>query len=290
MNTVSPYPTTFAIETVLGCNLRCVECAVGANIVKRPYGHMKLQQFMQIAERIKPYCRYVYLHIWGEPMLNPDIIPIIKVASTFTGTNISTNANTLDERLAKDLIYSGVSSIIVSLDAMSQEIYSRYRRRGQIEKAQLGLVYLTKHLLRSGRPVKISPQFIVFDHNKHEMQAFEKFCHELGLQPVFKSPYLREGSCLKNANIPQYERHIGKDIMERRQNMARDCDIHNSCTILLDGSVVICCYDHNGQTTFGNIYTQSFEEIWENPAYVQHREQLQLEHAPQFCIDHCLAY
>lgn len=34
------YPEKFAIETVLGCNLRCVECAVGSELVQRKHGVM----------------------------------------------------------------------------------------------------------------------------------------------------------------------------------------------------------------------------------------------------------
>lgn len=118
------FPHIFSIETVLGCNLHCIECAIGSNIISRKYGMMSFNQFNIIAEKMKKYCTYAYLHLWGEPMLNPDIIKIIEIASKFTRTNISTNANSIDKIKAKQLIHSGVSDIIVSIDGMTQNIYN----------------------------------------------------------------------------------------------------------------------------------------------------------------------
>lgn len=283
------FPSIFFIETMLGCNLRCVECAVGSKLIKRKFGAMSLAAYARIVPKIKPYCRYSYMHTWGEPMINPDIIDMLKLAATFTRTNISTNAIPLDRHLAKDLIFSGVSDIIVSIDGMSQETYATYRRRGSLADALHGLAYLIQFNKRRSPPIPISPQFIVFEHNKHEMQAFADFCAGLGVAPTFKAPYLRPNSVLRNSGLPQWERHQAPTPEGRRQAM-RACELHDVFNILLDGSVVACCYDHNGVTTFGNIFTQSVEEIWSSEAFTTFRNQVRDGHAPAFCMENCLMY
>ncbi len=283
------YPTLFSIETMLGCNLGCVECAIGAGLVRRKYGYMRFEQFAVIAEKIKPYCTYAYLHLWGEPMINPDIIPIIQLASTFTKTNISTNANILDESLAEKLICSGVTDIIVSIDGMSQRTYGIYRRRGNLSKALLGLTYLVKFNMLTGGKVNIISQFVVFDHNKHEMEKFYNFCKEIGLDPSFKAPYIRNNSYLQYSGIQQFERKICDDEEVRKKNMST-CNVDDSFTILLDGSVVACCYDHNGKTSFSNIFFHSVEEIWNNEKYSAFRNNLKSRNTPSFCTADCLMF
>ena len=84
------YPTTFAIETVLGCNLHCVECAVGSNLIRRKHGMMPLSDFIIIADKIKNVCTYLYLHLWGEPMLNKDMFSMIEIGSEFAKTRVMT--------------------------------------------------------------------------------------------------------------------------------------------------------------------------------------------------------
>ena len=42
------YPDIFALETVLGCNLRCVECAVGSGLVTRKHGYMGYEQYLPL--------------------------------------------------------------------------------------------------------------------------------------------------------------------------------------------------------------------------------------------------
>ena len=83
------YPEKFAIETVLGCNLRCVECAVGSELVQRKHGVMSYERYLAVMEKISAHASYIYLHLWGEPMLNPDIYAMIAHASRTCRTNIS---------------------------------------------------------------------------------------------------------------------------------------------------------------------------------------------------------
>ena len=283
-------PKTVIFETVLGCNLRCPECAVGGKIVKRKYGQMSLAQYHVLIEKVRPYVEYLYLHLWGEPMLNKDIFQMLRHASAFTKTNISTNANLLDARMARDLIESGVSDIIVSIDGITQDTYAIYRRRGQVGAALRGLAYLVNANRRHGNRVNINPQFIVFEHNVHEMEAFGKLCRELGLSPVFKAPYLRPDSQLRATGLRQYTRRVEPDPEARRQAMRQCPNARDVLTVLLDGQVVACCYDHNGLTNFGNLYTQSLEEIWESPGYKAFRQGVRDGSPGPFCQDQCLLY
>ena len=267
-------PEIFTLETVLGCDLKCPDCAMGGNLITRKKGHIKFDDFKIIADKIKPFCKYLYLHLWGEPMLNKDIFKMIKYASTFTRTNISTNGNSLSEEKAKRLIASGVTSIIVSIDGVTQEVYQKYRVGGDVVKAIKALRLLQHYNCRAGDRVDISPQFLVMEHNKHESNNFIKLCESLGLVPVFKLPYTRREKFLFDAK----EAMKCKTVKE------------NVFNILLDGSVVACCNDYNRFTNFGNIYNRDVMDIWNSLTFRIFRERVISGKAPQFCVERCVTY
>jgi MoaA/NifB/PqqE/SkfB family radical SAM enzyme/predicted O-methyltransferase YrrM/tetratricopeptide (TPR) repeat protein len=283
-------PENFVVETVLGCNLKCPECAVGGGIVTRKRGAMTFEQFKIIADKIRPFCQYLYLHCWGEPLLNKDIFEIIRYASAFTKTDIHTNGNSLTEETAEQLITSGVTDVSVSIDGMSQEIYQQYRVGGSLDKALESVRMLNYFNLKYGKKVNLSSQFVVFKHNQHQMELFGQFCRSLGLNPCFKSPYLRHDSRLEDPDDPKYIRSKLPDTATLRQAMCECDNPRKAFTILLDGTCVACCYDHSGITNYGNIYREDVLEIWNSPAYRKDRLDIITGNAPEYCVEECLKW
>lgn len=278
----------FAVETVLGCELKCPECAVGGGFTTRQRGMMSFDDFRIIADKIKPFCEYLYLHIWGEPMLNKDIFKMIEYASTFTRTNISTNGNSINDIKASQLITSGVSTIIVSIDGVTQEVYEQYRIKGSVAIALDALRQLQHYNCRLDQPVQIIPQFIVMKHNEHEMDKFADVCSRLGLTPSFKAPYFRTN---KYKATNGYRRQRYSNITTLRNAMSKCESIKNGTfNILLDGSVVACCHDYDKFTCFGNIYKESVMEIWHKASFKMFRHNIVNKNAPEFCLQRCMTY
>ncbi len=283
-------PRKVMVETVLACNLSCPECAIGGGMITRKKGLITLEQFQVIARKISPYSEYLYLHIWGEPTLNPEIVPMVSLASAFTQTNISTNALLLDEAKAEALITSGVTDLIVSIDGVSQEVYARYRVGGQAQKAFEALDRLQRLNLKHGGKVNILPQFVVFQHNEHEMARFREICSGIGLEATFKAPYIHEPSAFAHASDPAYTRpHYATEAL-RKEAMRGCSDPCEVLTLLVDGTAVACCYDSDSLTDFGNIFEQDVEEIWNSPKYRQFRWDVMSGNAPASCLRTCLSY
>ena len=91
-------PSVFYVETVLACNLACPECAIGVDVITRNKKILKLSEFEIISKKIEPYAQLVYLHKWGEPFMNKNIVPMIKEVSKYAHPHISTNGHFLDEK------------------------------------------------------------------------------------------------------------------------------------------------------------------------------------------------
>ncbi len=299
-------PSVFTVETTVGCNLQCLECPVGCGKLVRKKGAMDFSRFKIIADKIKPFAKYLLLHNWGEPLLNKDIFRIIQYSSEFVGTNISTNGQNMTEIMAKKLIESGVADIIVSIDGMTQETYEKYRVKGNLDKALQALKWLhhynvkcqgSKWLRRLKKKISIPcpkavnliPQFIVFKHNEHEMKLFEEVSRSLNLIPCFKPPYVRDNFWLQSQH-PDFNRSRYRGETELKRAMKECSSPREDFTILIDGSVVPCCYDYNCETTFGNIFEKDVMEIWNSPTYREFRRSIIMGNTPDFCLRNCCYY
>jgi hypothetical protein len=78
------------------------------------------------------------------------------------------------------------------------------------------------------------------------------------------------------------------DIETKKRNM-RKCAA-DVLTILLGDSVVACCEDYNGVTSFGNILTSTVDEIMHSEKYLEFKKSLACGNAPDFCLKNCLTY
>lgn len=289
-DSVNP-PTIFAIETTLACDLKCPECAIGAGMVKRSRGLMTFDQYKVIADKIRPYAQYVYLHIWGEPMLNPDIFEMIEYTATFAKSNISTNGQSMTPVMAERLINSGVTDIIVSLDGVTQEIYEQYRVGGSLKKALETLAILQHFNAIHGGHVNITPQFIVFKHNQHQIEDFRKISGSLGLTPYFKPPYIRiKNSCFQYSELSEYFRPHFPDFTSLKSAMSNCSSPKQVFNVLVDGTVVACCHDYGGFTNFGNIFIQDVMEIWNGQKMNAFRTALASGNTSAFCLNKCMSY
>ncbi|KPA17014.1 radical SAM protein, partial [Candidatus Magnetomorum sp. HK-1] len=286
-----PDPQIFAIETILGCDLKCPECAVGGDFITRNKKSMSFENFKIIADKIRPYCQYLYLHIWGEPILNKNIFKMIEYAAPFTKTNISTNGQSVSEEKAVLLIKSGVSDIIVSIDGLTQQVYEKYRVGGNLNKATSTLKMLQHFNMKYGKKVNITPQFIVMKHNYHEIESFKQFCGSLGLTPLFKAPYIRHvQSQFSFSDDKRFQRPSYPDIHSLKAGMCGCKSVQNVFNILLDGSVVACCHDYDKFTFFGNIFNKNVRQIWNSEKFRNFRWSVMSGNAPIFCIEKCMTY
>ena len=86
--------------------------------------------------------------------------------------------NFLSEEKCDELIKSGVGTVIVSIDGVSQNVYEQYRIGGKVEKVFENISYLNEANKKYGNHVALLPQFIVFEHNYHEVEVFKKFCED----------------------------------------------------------------------------------------------------------------
>jgi MoaA/NifB/PqqE/SkfB family radical SAM enzyme len=277
-------PYYYFVDPCNVCNLRCPLCPTGNGQLDRSKGMLKLADYQVILDRIAPYAVEVSLHNWGEPLLNKEIFEIIKRTSARgIATNMSSNLSLEKDNLAERLIESGLEYLIVSLDGVSQEVYERYRVRGEVELVfhNLRSILEAKRRMGSRTPV-VEWQYLVFKHNEHEMEQAQALAERLGVDRFrFRAPgfpladyklaarprQLEAESTWMPTNPAYWELHPG---LLRKSGYLWDepCYyLYRSMTINPGGGIAACCIAYKERQDFGNLVRDDLETIWNNQQY-----------------------
>ena len=286
-------PSVFYIETVLACNLACPQCVIGRDEVKRVKKILKLDQFIKISNKIRDTAKLVYLHKWGEPMMNKDIFSMVNIVSDYAHAHISTNGILLDENKIEKLFMNGLGTLIISIDGVSQEVYEKYRIGGEVSQVLKNIELASKIFKKLKATVKIIPQFIVFEHNYHQIEDFKNFCLKLDLMPVFKKPYIRfNDTKVKESSDNFYHRVKYTNKKEHYEAISKCDKVFSVMTITADGTVLLCPQDYNGDFNLGNILkdNKSLKDLWFEPRFSRIRNQIINKNPLDLCINKCMIY
>jgi len=261
----TPMPFSLSVELTNLCNLHCPCCATGANLLKRPRGLMELQTAEKIVASLDKYALAANLYFQGEPMLHPEFFRIAEQFRCFSGV-ISTNGHFLSEENCRKLAVSGLRKIIVSYDGVTPEVYSAYRKGGDLSMVTEGIKCLSEQIKRKKNAPELQLLFLYGRHNAHELKNAEKFAASVNASFIVKSmqvPDLRdiEKWIPEETRLSRYLKE-GNEYRQRRGPERGCLRVWTTAVITWDGNIVPCCYDKDASYSFGNINEKPFDEIW----------------------------
>jgi radical SAM protein with 4Fe4S-binding SPASM domain len=269
------YPYWLTIDPTNFCTLRCPFCPTGQGRNSRTKGYLSLENSRRIIDELGPYLIHIDFCNWGEPLLNKEIYEMIKYAKQYQiDTKIDSNLNQLSEEDAEKMILAGLDKIIVSIDGVTAQTYSKYRIGGDFNKVMDNLKLLIKKKRQLNRPNPyISWQFLVFRHNEYEIEDVKRIGEDLGVDHVGIAkafignkdwiPLNREYSHYKREEIKdEYTSNYFKSSQNKMCNWPWEAIVINP-----NGSVSVCCSVEDEKDDFGNIFQNSFRDIWNNEKY-----------------------
>ncbi len=283
--TVYGLPWAISIEPINLCNLKCPECPTGTGLLTRSKGMVSVSEFHQWVIQVSPTGWFVNLYFQGEPFMHPQLPDMIRYASKHDiKTLTSTNAHFLqDNNYLKRILTSGLTTLIVAIDSLDQDMYEIYRKKGRLSKAVEGLRNLVqlKKKLRSN--TRINLRMVIMKQNEHELEHMRSFAKKIGVD-VFTVKTVNP-SCGLDAEdellVPddteyrRYKYHNGTFERVRREVQCRK--MWFMCNISANGEVIPCGYDYTSELKVGNIFENPLSQIWNSSEARSLRKRLYYE-------------
>lgn len=283
-------PSFISIEVSNFCNLHCPECPVGTQKTsKADKATFDLVLYKKLIEELKPTLQHIILYFQGEPFLHNQLVELISYAHhSRIYTSTSTNAQFLSDKIAKEIVVSGLDKLIISVDGYTQEVYQSYRIGGNFQKVLTGIeeVVRWKEKLNSATPL-LEIQFLVLKTNEHQMQEMKQLAKSMKVDRlVFKTAQLYDyenGNALMTTKS-KFSRYKKKDdgkyeIKNRQSN--RCWRLWSGAVVNVKGDVLPCCFDKSSAFSFGNVNTSSFYNCWHNEKASDFRAKI-LQNRKQF--------
>jgi len=215
---------------------------------------MDMDLFTKVVDQVAGWTELIILHASGEPLLNHNIIEMIKYCSKKgIGTWLSTNGMLLKEKTAKGLLESPLDALVIAIDGATKETYEKIRVGGRFEVVEANADrFLTLHRTKSSR-MMVTIQMIEMDENRSEVQLFKNRWMKHPNANVFVKPMVDWSD--------QYNKVVKHETGARYKQIV--CDRPwNWLIVKSDGTIPICAHDIGCNYPIGDANNEDIFDIW----------------------------
>lgn len=240
------------IEITNMCNLKCEFCIPCSRELKM----MSIDKFREIIKKVSKYTKVVTLHVKGEPFLHNDLESILNIIHEYgLMVNITTNGTLIKERLSILKNAKCIKQINFSLHSYNQNDHmsSMYLKNIFDCVSELDGITISYRLwnLEDIRNNDINDYII------SELEEYYKLS-DLKEKLKLKNAFEINENIYINQDIEFTWPNInGKEIIDKGKCWA----LRKQIAILVDGTVVPCCLDNNGDIPLGNIFDEEMDVI-----------------------------
>jgi len=284
------YPIYVEISPYGGCNHRCTFCALdymGYENIGLEFEVLK----SALTNMAKNGVKSVMFAGEGEPLLFKDLDLIVEhCKSVGIDSSLTTNFVPLNKDNVERCVES-CSWIKVSLNAGTAKTYSEVHQTKELDFDRVinNLKYALKYKKENSLSCTIGVQMLLLPENKNEAIILAKKCKELGVDYLVIKPYSQHLSSnthkyedidyskmmdiqadLEALNNDDFNVVFRANTMKKYVEKSQSYDKCYSTPffwgyIAADGKVFGCsAYLGKDEFCYGNIYDNTFEEIWES--------------------------
>ena len=251
------------VEITNVCNLSCSFCPK----TKRKYKFLDIESYKNILKSLKPYTEYIYFHLMGEPLLNPNLEDFLRLAyEEGFKVNITTNG-TLLPKVKKILINSKslrqVNISLHSFEANDNDIdFNTYFYdvmsfiKEVNEKSDIICAMRLWNLDSYNLKAENNLNKDIIENIKDEFEYKEDLYKILNEKNKVK---IKDRVYLNGAEKFAWPTMSIEPLGDRGFCHG----LRDHFGILVDGTVVPCCLDGEGNIPLGNIYEKDLKEILE---------------------------
>ena len=237
------------LEITNVCNLACAFCP-GTRREKR---FLSLEEFKILSAKLRPHTDYLYFHLMGEPLLHPALGDFLAHAGALGFQVIlTTNGTLLPER--GELLLSAPALHKVNISLQSFEA----NNRGELAP------YLSACAGFAQRANDAGKLCVLRLWNQNGLDSLNGEIEAL-LAQHFPKPWpesRRSRKLAERVYLEPGERFDWPDLTAADRGEPCFCyGLRDQVGVLVDGTVVPCCLDHEGDIPLGNLFEQELIDI-----------------------------
>jgi len=304
---LEPLPEWFEIEPTTYCNMKCKMCE--HTYWNEPNKHMTFEEFKHIFDQF-PKVRWIGMTGIGESLMNPDFLKMMEYVKKDPSIYIElfdpfflTN-----EKVLKKWVDLSVDKVYVSLDAATPETYAIQRPGFDFKKILNNLKLLDKIKKDHNKHYpRLCFHFIINKYNINDVLEYLDLVKSLNIDVWFiqftrmlhpfkevKDMFVHIPDSLKE-KVFQKAKKLGLDVrfnanVPLRKPPLYHCSAYIQPFIFVTGHVIPCCCmnEENRRqwqkdTSLGNIFEQSLEEIWYGEKFRDLRKKLYTGQIHEIC-------
>lgn len=235
---------------------------------------MSTENFEHILTEISPYTDYVYLHVKGEPLLHEKLQDILSLCEKYhMHANITTNGTLLPKK--REILYhaSALRQVNISLHSFEheEELSLPNKISPSISKDLYNYInhvidyakYMSTHTkaitaLRLWNLEGDHANSITHEKNRYVLSLLEQsFGVSIEPENIGRGIKLMDRVFLNQDKRFDWPR-LDIPVLSTKGFCY---GLGTQAAILVDGTVVPCCLDNEGDIALGNIYSDSFSSI-----------------------------
>ena len=299
------YPTRVQISPTERCNLDCIQC------YRKKYKDSLIKEDMKIGildtdtiQKATLAIEEAWIVSGGEPFLYNEFGTMINFLKDREIQKIYTisNGTVINDDMAELLVKSEFSYIKLSFDGARKETIEKIRGEGVYDR----LIYSVRRInhykkKHHSKYPKLIINFVVMRNNYFELTLLVKLAMELEIDAIECHKCLNLNDNIKNLDINGYEKEYEIELNKAKE-VALNCNIEIRDSIDLgevkekgciepwrfmlinqQGDVYPCCHIYG--TPLGNVYKQTFEEIWNGEEVKKMRKDIQEKGYADICVN-----
>jgi len=305
------YPIYIEVGVHSGCNHRCLFCAF--DFLRYSADSLQLDCFRKFVDNAaEKGVKSILLSGEGEPLLHQDITEVVSFAK---GKGIDMALATNGVMLTKDKLQKLLPNLTwlkVSLDAADRKTYAHIHgtKKEDFDAVIVNLKEAVRIRNKNKYECTIGAQLLLISENYKEVLRFTKIMRDLGIDYAVIKPYSHHPSSQNTVNFSldykktiYLEKRLNKysdnsfQVIFRRQAMEgvntvkpyKNCYGLSFATHITAGGDVYPCNFFVGKKEFlfGNIYQESFSQIWEGSRRKNIRDKIRLQQDINKCRSSC---
>ena len=180
-------PVLINFELWNECNESCLFCRSSDGLIYRgdsDGGHVEkgradFGNVTKIIEAFEENLIFGVPYINGEPLISNLLIESLKFLNErHIGSIIASNGISLTERKSKALLDVNLDLLKVHISGMSNVVHNIEHRQGKVSSILRNLARFQVLNEKAGSPTVVMLDYILYEHNKHEVDQCRKFCSE----------------------------------------------------------------------------------------------------------------